>query len=156
MDIKAVIDEVARRHNIRLAADDPILTTVTVTEIIHSVFLEHLKGLVTEVSNQATDRLAAQIETGRREVASQNDAAKAAASKLVNDAGSWSAERLKQASSGAASDIVAAVTNGLATMQADVSAAKQARRVAVLAAAFTVGVSAVVLGGGLGFWLAGR
>ena len=156
MDVKAVIDEVARRHNIRLAPDDPILATVTVTEVIHQVFLDHLKGLVTEVANQATDRLAAQIETGRREVVSQTDAAKASASKLVNDAGAWSAERLKEASSAAAADILAAVTAGLATMQADISAAKQARRIAILAAAFTVCVSAVVFGGGLGFWLAGR
>ena len=76
-DRKAIIDEVARRHNIRLAPDDPILATVTVTEIIHQLFAEHLKALVADVANQATDRLAAQIETGRREVTCQSDAAKA-------------------------------------------------------------------------------
>jgi hypothetical protein len=42
-----------------LAPDDPILATVTVTEIIHQLFAEHLKALVADVANQATDRLAA-------------------------------------------------------------------------------------------------
>src|SRR6202166_4273573 len=98
MDIKAIIDEVARRHHIRLAPDDPILATVTVTEIIHQLFAEHLKALVADVANQATDRLAAQIETGRREVASQRDAAKATASRLVKDSGVWAGEKLKVSS----------------------------------------------------------
>ena len=120
MNVKAIIDEVARRHNIRLAPDDPILATVTVTEIIHQLFAEHLKALVADVANQTTDRLAAQIETGRREVASQSDAAKAAASRLVNDAGAWSADKLKEASAAAADDIRAAVMAGLATMHADI------------------------------------
>jgi superoxide dismutase len=156
MDIKAIIDEVARRHNIRLAPDDPILATVTVTEIIHQLFAEHLKALVADVANQATDRLAAQIETGRREVASQNDAAKATASRLVNDAGAWSAEKLKEASSAAADDIRAAVTAGLATMHADIEAAKRARRGATWAALVAVGVACLGFGGGIGFWLAGH
>ena len=70
--------------------------TATVTEIIHQLFAKHLKALVADVANQATDRLAAQIETGRREVASQSDAGKATASRLVNDAGAWSAEKLER------------------------------------------------------------
>ena len=156
MDIKAIIDEVARRHNIRLAPDDPILATVTVTEIIHQLFAEHLKALVADVANQATDRLAAQIETGRREVASQSDAAKATASRLVNDAGAWSAEKLKEASSAAADDIRAAVTAGLATMHADIEGAKRARRGATWAALVAVGVACLGFGGGIGFWLAGH
>jgi hypothetical protein len=69
IDIKAIIDEVARRHNIRLAPDDPILASVTVTEHVHKLFADHLKRLVEGVADQATDRLSAQIETGRREVA---------------------------------------------------------------------------------------
>jgi hypothetical protein len=156
MDIKAIIDEVARRHNIRLAPDDPILATVTVTEIIHQLFAEHLQTLVADIANQATDRLAAQIETGRREVASQSDAAKATASRLVNDAGAWSAEKLKEASSAAADDIRAAVTAGLATMRADIEGAKRARRGATWAALVAAGVACLGFGGGIGFWLAGH
>jgi type IV pilus biogenesis protein CpaD/CtpE len=93
IDMKAIIDEVARRHKIRLADDDPILATVTVTDIVHKLFANHLEGLVERVANQATDRLAAQIETGRREVAAQTEAAKDASSKLINDAGAWSVKQ---------------------------------------------------------------
>jgi hypothetical protein len=105
IDIKAVIDEVARRHHIRLSDDDPILATVTLTEHVHKVFAEHLKKLVEGVADQATDRLAAQIEMGRQEVANQAEGAKATASKLINDAGTWSAENLQRASLGASEDI---------------------------------------------------
>ena len=127
IDIKAIVDEVARRHNVRLAPDDPILASVTVTEHIHKVFAEHLTRLVEGVANQATDRLAAQIEIGRREVAAQSEASKADASKLINDAGTWSAANLNQASSGAAEDIRATVTAALATVQADIETARKAK-----------------------------
>jgi hypothetical protein len=111
---------------------------------------------VADVANQATDRLAAQIETGRREIASQSDAAKATAARLLNDAGTWSAEKLKEASSGAADDIRAAVMAGLASMHADIEAAKRARRGATWAALVAVGVACFGFGGGIGFWLAGN
>jgi predicted phage tail protein len=156
VDIKAVIDEVARRHNIRLAPDDPILATITVTEIIHQVFADHLKTLVADVANQATDRLSAQIEAGRREIAAETDHAKIAASKLVNDAGAWSSEKLKETSATAANEILDAVTAGVAAIRAGLADAKRARRGAIWAAALTVGIGAGFLGSGIGFWLAGK
>ena len=156
IDIKAIVDEVARRHNVRLAPDDPILASVTVTEHIHKVFAEHLTRLVEGVANQATDRLAAQIEIGRREVAAQSEASKADASKLINDAGTWSAANLKQASSGAAEDIRATVTAALATVQADIETARKAKVAAFWAAGLAILVGGVFLGGGIGFWLAGH
>jgi hypothetical protein len=156
IDIKAIIDEVARRHNIRLAPDDPILASVTVTEHVHKLFADHLKRLVEGVADQATDRLFAQIETGRREVAAQSEAAKATASKLINDAGAWSAENFKQASSGAADDIRATVTVALSTVQADICTAQKAKVVALWAAGLAILVGGAFLGGGIGFWLAGH
>ena len=141
-DLQTVIDEVARRHKVRLAPDDPILATVTVTDIVHRLFAEHLRGLVEGVANPATDRLVAQIEMGRRAVEVQTEATKVTASKLVNDAGTWSAARLQSASVGAAEDIRQAVTAALATIRNDTQAAKRARQVAIWAA-----VSAVIVGG---------
>jgi hypothetical protein len=155
-DIKIIIDEVARRHNIRLAPDDPILATVTVTDIIHKLFSEHLRAMIEGVANNATDRLVAQIETGRRAVEQQTEAAKVVASNLVNDAGAWSAEQLKYASVSAADGIRQAVTTAVATIQADIYAAKRARQVAISAAVFAAIVGGAFLGGGIGFWLAGR
>ena len=119
MDIRAVIDEVARRHKIRLAEDDPILATVTAVEVVHQLFAEHLKQMVTDVANQATDRLAAEIETGRREIAAEMGAAKAAVSMLITDAGAWSADYLKHASTGAVEDMRLAVTAALDTTKTD-------------------------------------
>jgi glycine/D-amino acid oxidase-like deaminating enzyme len=155
ININAIIDEVAKRHHIRLAADDPVLATVTVTEIIHKLFAEHLSRLVEGVADQATDRLAAQIETARREVAAQTDASKAIASKLINDAGAWSGDQLKRASEGVAEDIRSAVSSALTTIQSDIRAARSARQIAVWAAAVALVVGALFLGGGIGFWLAG-
>ena len=62
IDNNAIIDEVARRHKIRLADDDVILATVTINDHVHKIFAQHLERLVEGVANQATDRLAAQIE----------------------------------------------------------------------------------------------
>jgi hypothetical protein len=156
VDIKAIIDEVARRHNIRLAPDDPILATVTVTEIVHRLFAEHLTKLVEGVANKATDRLAVQIELGRREVTSQCEAAKSTASKLINDAGVWSADTLKQASEGGAEDIRAAIKSALSTIELDIRAVHKAKAVATWAAIITLLIGGALLGGGIGFWLAGR
>jgi hypothetical protein len=156
IDIKAVIDEVARRHHIRLSDDDPILATVTLTEHVHKVFAEHLKKLVEGVADQATDRLAAQIEMGRQEVANQAEGAKATASKLINDAGTWSAENLQRASLGASEDIRAAVSAALSTVQIDIQSARTAKTVAIWAAVIVVTVGSVFLGSGVGFWLAGH
>ena len=156
MDIQRAIDEVAWRHKIRLAEDDPLLATVALTEIIHQAFAEHLKSLVADVANQATDRLAAEIELGRRVIEQENAAAKAAASKLVNDAGAWSAERLKQASAAATEDIRSSVMAGLAAMQAEITAARRVQRVSLGAAIAVVCVGAAFLGGGIGFWMAGH
>jgi hypothetical protein len=156
IDIKAIIDEVARRHNIRLAPDDPILASVTITEIIHKLFADHLGQLVERVSNQATDRLAAQIAIGRSEVEKQTETAKAAVSKLVNDAGAWSAANLKQASNGAAEDIRATVTAALSRIHIDISAVRKAKLAAFGAAGLAILLGGAFLGGGIGFWLAGR
>jgi hypothetical protein len=156
IDIGQVIDEVARRHHIRLADDDPILASVTLTEHVHKVFAAHLKELVEGVADQATDRLAAQIEIGRREVAGQVEAAKASASKLINDAGTWSAENLQRASLGASKDIKAVVSAALCSVRTDIQAVRTAKRIAIWAAVISLLVGAAMLGGGVGFWLAGQ
>jgi hypothetical protein len=156
IDMNAIIDEVARRHKIRLADDDPILATVTVTDIVHKLFAAHLERLVERVADRATDRLAAQIEIGRREVAAQTEAAKDASSKLINDAGAWSAENLKRASAGAREDITAAVSAALSTVQTDTQAVRKAKAVAIWAALTAVAVGGAFLGGGIGFWMAGH
>lgn len=156
IDIGLIIDEVARRHHIRLADDDPILASVTLTEHVHKVFAAHLKRLVEGVADQATDRLIAQIEIGRREVAAQAEEVKATASQLINDAGTWSANNLQRASLGASEDIRAAVSAALFTVQIDIQAARAAKRVAIWAAIISLLVGGAFLGGGVGFWLAGR
>jgi len=155
IDIQGIIDEVARRHNIRLAPDDPILATVTVTDVVHKLFAEHLRRITEGVANNATDRLVAQIETGRREIEHQTETAKGIASKLVNDAGSWSASQLRQASAGAAEDIQRSVTTALATIQSDIQIVSAAKRAAIWAAMLAIVLGGAFLGGGIGFWLAG-
>ena len=156
IDIGLIIDEVPRRHHIRLADDDPILASVTLTEHVHKVFAEHLKRLVEGVADQTTDRLLAQIEMGRQEVATQVEGAKATASQLINNAGTWSANNLQRASLAASEDIRAAVSAALSTVQIDIQAARAAKRVATWAAIISLLVSGASLGGGVGFWLAGR
>ena len=156
IDMGNIIDEVARRHHIRLADDDPILASVTLTEHVHKVFAEHLKKLVEGVADQATDRLSAQIQIGRREVANQAEGAKATASKLINDAGAWSAENLQRASLGASEDIKATVSAALSTVRVDIQAVRTAKTVAIWAAVIAVTMGSAFLGSGVGFWLAGH
>jgi hypothetical protein len=52
IDIGKITYEVARRHHIRLADDDPTLASVTLTEHVPKVFTEHLKKLVEGVADQ--------------------------------------------------------------------------------------------------------
>jgi glycerol-3-phosphate dehydrogenase len=81
---------------------------------------------------------------------------KIAASKLINDAGAWSAASLKQASAGTADNIKATVAASLATVQADIGAARKAMVTAIWAAVVAVVTGGLFLGIGVGFWLAGR
>jgi hypothetical protein len=135
IDINSIIDKVAERHHVRLAPDDPVMTVITATQVVHDIFAEHLRAIVKDVANQATDRLAAEIEAGRREVVAQTDAAKAAVSAMINTAGSWSADKLREAAAGAATDVEAAGNRLVASAEADARTARGARQVAVWSAA---------------------
>jgi hypothetical protein len=73
----------------------------------------------------------------------------------VNRAGAWSAEQLRQARAGAAEDIRRSVTATLATIQSDIQTARAAKRAAIWASALAVVLGGALLGGGIGFWLAG-
>jgi hypothetical protein len=93
---------------------------------------------------------------GRREVANQAEAAKATASQLINDTGTWSAQTLQRASLAASEDIKSAVSDALCSVRTDIHAARTAKRVAIWAAVISLLVGGAFLGGGVGFWLAGR
>jgi hypothetical protein len=153
VDINAVIDEVARRHHIRLTPDDPILVTVSMIEIVHQVFAEHLRLLVKGVADQATDRLAAQIESGRLAAVGDIDAAKKSAATVINAAGGWSSDLLKAAAATAGSDLEAAALRIVETIDQLIRPAIAARRVAIIAAAICGGLCLLLGGVVLGRYL---
>ena len=114
MDVNALIDEIAKRHHIRLASDDPICEVFTLVQLQQRAFAEQLEAMVKGVSDQVTDRLAAQIETSRIEIAKHDDGAQRIAEAMINAAAEWSAERLRDAARGAAEEIKAAADHSVA------------------------------------------
>ena len=84
MDIKALIDEVAKKHHIILTEEDPIFITVTLNEMI-------LNHFITEINNQlntAQDQISAST-------LQQMDLAKAIASKIVTQTSSYVTDNIK-------------------------------------------------------------
>jgi hypothetical protein len=136
MDVQRLIMEVAKRHNVLLGPNDPILVTLTLNELILADYVERVHALL----------VAAQEETSAG-TTQQLEAAREIASKLVTGVAGYVAEQVHQAGATLRAEIIE-------TMKQESRAARQAAREAATAKrsafiAAIIAVAASALGAGL-------
>jgi len=139
MDVQRLIGEVARRHNVLLGPDDPILVTLTLNELILTGYLERVQALLEAAQDQTS------AGTAQHLVAAQETAAR-----LVSEAGGYVAGQLAEAGAGVQGRLLEAVGRELEAAQAAARAAAQAGRIAIVAALVAVGVACGLVGAVIG------
>jgi hypothetical protein len=82
MDVDALRAQVARRHNILLANDDPIFITVTLNELVLEEFLSRMQAIADEAHAKS-------IAAGSHQV----ELAKTAAGKLITESAGYIANQ---------------------------------------------------------------
>ena len=89
MDIDALRAAVAKKHNVILGRDDPILLTVFLSEFLLAEMLANVKSIATECRNDSIATVAHQVEVAKR----------AAATLITQTAGYVAAEVQRQVKS---------------------------------------------------------
>ena len=89
MDIDALRAAVAKKHNVLLSPDDPILLTVHLHELVLAEVLASMKSMATESRNDSIAAVAHQVEVAKR----------AAATLITQTAGYVAAEVQRQVKS---------------------------------------------------------
>jgi Transcriptional activator TraM len=135
MDVQRLIGEVARRHNVLLGPDDPILVTLTLNELILTGYLERVQALL-EAAQDQTSAGTAQHLAAAREIAAR----------LVSEAAGYVAGQLTEAGAGIEARLLEAVGRELEAAREAAHGAAQARRVAVFAALVATGVTCGLAG----------
>jgi Transcriptional activator TraM len=136
MERDRLIAEIARQTGISLDRADPVLAAATINQILLDEARAELQRLLRTSADQLSAASLQQIE-----------AAKTAAAALITDAGTWSAERLREAASEASTTVVE-------RLQQEAVKAEHAGHIALRAAWAAAGISALALAAIAGFVLA--
>lgn len=86
LDIETVRLEIARRHNLLLGKDDPILATVTLNELVIGHFLDRAETGAAETERRGAQRMAQEVA-----------AVKSAAETLIGGASRYIADEVRKA-----------------------------------------------------------
>ena len=133
----AKLREALRKQGIHVHESDPIMEIGAICQLAVADTVNAIEGL----NKAAADRISA--------ASSQHiEAARQSAAALITEAGTWSAERLRDA----AGEISASI---LKELRPQMMRAEAAARLSVRMAWLTAGIGAVALAGVAGFWLAG-
>lgn len=138
-DFDAIRAEVAKRHNVLLGKDDPILVTVTMCELVLGHYVTHLGEHVETVQRHATATAAKQVE-----------AAKESAGRIITEAANFVSDQVRKAATDATAQAREDASRELSAARAELTNAHQvrsdladARRIAVIASVVAA-VSAVI------------
>lgn len=138
MNVQQIIGEVAQKHGVLLRAEDPILVSVTLHELVVSDLVKQIE-LTTQSASVASATASAQ----------QVEAAKKIAETLVTGAANFVGAQVRAAGSEVQREIARAVEGHVASLRAEAALVQRERRTALWCAIAAV-VSAVVT---TGVWL---
>ena len=134
-DIQLAIGEIAKRHNILLSPDDPLLVLVTLNEVI----LRRLLDKQTAAISASQDQIAAGT-------AQQLHAAKDIAAAIITRAAQFLDEGLREATEAHKRELLAAAAAGKEGLASYVTAARAASRSAWYGAVTVIAVACTALG----------
>ena len=139
-ETKRLIGEIAKRHKMVVAHDDPVFVFLTLLELVASRHLEKSDGLLQTRGEALLDAL--ERAAG---------AAKTTGEQLITAAADYVAKQTRSSMS----EFSEALTRGAAAERAKIDlTAGYARRVLFLSACATVAVFSIVIGIAIGTWLA--
>jgi CHASE3 domain sensor protein len=144
MEVQRLILEVAKRHNVLLGPNDPILVTLTLNELILTDYVERIDALLQ----------AAQADTSAG-TAQQLDAAREIASKLVTGVAGYVAGEVQRAGATVHAQMLETLKQETLAARQAASEAARAKRSAFMAAIIAVAAAALVAGLLLGAWIFG-
>ncbi|GEJ56623.1 hypothetical protein [Anaeromyxobacter diazotrophicus] len=136
MDAKLLIAEVAKRHGILLDANDPVLVTVTLNELVLEEYLRRLSAAVEQGERRA-------VAASERQLAM----AKQAAGEIVTRTAAYVADQVRAAAAEARSEIEQRVAGAATSVRADASAAARHRNLAFVFMMASALASALALSG---------
>jgi Transcriptional activator TraM len=137
--IKDAIAEVARRHNLLLDRDDPLLVTLTLNELALNRIIAGQLAAIEAAQDQISAGAAQQIETARE-----------VAGVLITGAARYMAEELRDVIAGHKQALREAVEAEKRQLNAISDGARQAQRSAWHGAIAAIAVSCVLLGVAIG------
>ena len=119
MDAKLLIAEVAKRHGILLDANDPVLVTVTLNELVLEEYLRRVSAAVEQGERRA-------IAASERQLA----IAKQAAGEILTRTAAYVADQVRVAAAEASSESEQRVASAATSVHADARAAARHRNLA--------------------------
>lgn len=105
LTIQTLIGDVAKRHGVALGANDPILMTVTLNELILGHYLERMNALLEHAQATANAQVKQQLDAARQIAIQPVEEAKVAAAKLVTDGAAYLVAQVREASATALAQI---------------------------------------------------
>ncbi|WP_277594462.1 hypothetical protein [Pseudomonas chlororaphis] len=135
LDVQRLIGEVAKRHNLLIGHNDPILATLTLNELILGEYLEHVNALLVEAQDQVSAGVAQQIE-----------AAKQTASELITGVAQYITEQMQAAGEQATAQMLQVLKEETKLARQIAEQAEKSRRGAFTAAMVAATCAALALG----------
>ena len=139
LDFDALRAEVAKRHNLLLGKEDPILAVVTLNELVLEHFIERAEEAAADLERRGAQLMAQEVS-----------AVKAAAEGMIAGASRYIAAEVTKAGSDAQSSMLAALDKRLAASDKAAATAQAAKTPALWAAAAAVAAALVTLGVAIG------
>jgi hypothetical protein len=141
-EIEAAIGEVARKHNLLLSSDDPLLVMLTLNDVI----LERMLAKQSETLEACLD----QISAG---AAQQAEAARVVAGVVITGAADYVAGELRETATMLKAELLAAIDARKQEIIVTANSARQAQRIAGYAALACIAALGVMVGVAIGVML---
>ena len=136
MERDRLIAEITRETGIQLDRADPLLAAATINRVLLDEALAELQRALRTSGDRVAAACVQQIEVS-----------KTAAAALITDAGTWSAQQLREAAAEASGAVIARLRD-------ETTNAQRASQTALRAAWAAAGIGGLALAAIAGFWLA--
>jgi hypothetical protein len=144
MDVRELIGEVARRHNVLVSADDPVFVGVTLNELLLAEHVRRVEGAIQRAKAELDALSARRISETTR-----------VAERLIAQGARDTGEQVRTAGIEIRAQLEETIVAGLSAARAAAEEAREHRRAAFWSAVAVFGCTGLVLGAELARWLRG-
>jgi hypothetical protein len=145
MDAQQLIGEVAKRHNVLVDPDDPILIVMTLNEILFTDYVQKMQAAVERENKSAALTTHQTIENAKR-----------LASQLVSGGASYVSEHVRVAGAALRQELERLVREARQSAQTAMAESARHRKASQWAAAVAIACAGLTLGTALALWFWSR